>query len=327
MGPASAAEPVRLDRNNRRARSVLPNVEIRQLRTFLAVVRERTVTDAANALDLAPSSVSQQIRVLEASLGVSLFARSPGGMTLTDAGRRLLGHAPRLLDDLDRIRRDVSGVRERLRFGALETLLATQVPALLARMSSEHPELRIEPAKGASRADLLDDLVAGDLDAVLVLDAPGELGALGFDPPPDADVLAYVDLEPCPVVLAARPGHPLVGRTDLTVRDVRDHPLILGPKLCSFHLAADRIFGPGGARIEVPSIFVATSWAVQGVGLVFLPEFAIAEQLRAGSLVRLDLVVEPAEVWLRLVWRRDREQEPDLRTLLYGATRISSAVL
>src|SRR5689334_11624500 len=102
MPQASVRHPVRLDRNNRRAYSVFPNMEIRQLRTFLAVVRERTVTDAANVLDLAPSSVSQQIRVLESSLGVSLFVRAPGGLSLTDAGRRLLDHVPRLLDEVDR---------------------------------------------------------------------------------------------------------------------------------------------------------------------------------------------------------------------------------
>src|ERR1700754_216981 len=58
-------------------------MELRQLRTFEAVVRHRTVTDAAVALEMAPSSVSEQIRTLERSLGVALFERTSTGMRLT----------------------------------------------------------------------------------------------------------------------------------------------------------------------------------------------------------------------------------------------------
>ncbi|GAA4317865.1 hypothetical protein GCM10023178_76530 [Actinomadura luteofluorescens] len=72
-------------------------MELRQLRTFEAVVAHRTVTDAANALGLAPSSVSEQIRALEASLGVPLFHRGPKGMRPTEAGERMRGWARRLL--------------------------------------------------------------------------------------------------------------------------------------------------------------------------------------------------------------------------------------
>ena len=57
-------------------------MELRQLRVFDAVVTHGTVTDAAVALGRAPSSVSEQIRALEASLDVSLFDRTPGGLRL-----------------------------------------------------------------------------------------------------------------------------------------------------------------------------------------------------------------------------------------------------
>ena len=73
-------------------------MELRHLRTFEGVVRHRTVTDAAIALGMAPSSVSEQIRALERSLGVVLFERTARGMRLTGPGERLLGWARRLLD-------------------------------------------------------------------------------------------------------------------------------------------------------------------------------------------------------------------------------------
>ncbi|GAB3965891.1 hypothetical protein GCM10029978_029750 [Actinoallomurus acanthiterrae] len=84
-------------------------MELRQLRTFLAVAVEGTVTDAAIAVELAPSSVSEQVRALERSLGVALFDRTPEGMRLTEAGRRMTVWARRLLDQADQARREVTG--------------------------------------------------------------------------------------------------------------------------------------------------------------------------------------------------------------------------
>ncbi|MFD0788107.1 LysR family transcriptional regulator, partial [Micromonospora azadirachtae] len=84
-------------------------MELRQLATFEAVVRHRTVTDAAAALGLAPSSVSQQIRTLEAALGVPLFVRAPKGMELTPAGQRLRGWARSLLEQAEQATLDVRG--------------------------------------------------------------------------------------------------------------------------------------------------------------------------------------------------------------------------
>jgi DNA-binding transcriptional LysR family regulator len=108
-------------------------MELHQLRTFEAVVRHRTVTDAAVALDRAPSSVSAQIRALERSLGVTLFERTAKGMRLTGAGERMLLWARRLLDQAERARDEVAGSPRQVRLGALETIAATYVPRVLAR--------------------------------------------------------------------------------------------------------------------------------------------------------------------------------------------------
>lgn len=118
-------------------------MELRQLRVFEAVVAHRTVTGAAVALGLAPSSVSEQIRTLERSLDTELFERAPRGMTLTSAGERLLPWSRRLLDQAEQARREVVAARARLRLGALETIAATHVPAVLARLAERRPDLEI----------------------------------------------------------------------------------------------------------------------------------------------------------------------------------------
>jgi DNA-binding transcriptional LysR family regulator len=182
-------------------------MELRQLRTFRAVVTHRTVTDAAIALGLAPSSVSEQVRTLERSLGVSLFERGPNGMTLTPAGDRMLTWARRLLDQAEQARREVTGARPVLRLGALETIAVTHVPGVLTRLAARRPDLEVEVRTDAARDQLLEAVRAGDLDAALLLDTGDTLGGLGFDPP--SGRLDFIDLEPVPLSLVAAPDHPL----------------------------------------------------------------------------------------------------------------------
>lgn len=285
------------------------------MRTFEAVVRHRTVTDAAVALELAPSSVSEQIRVLEASLGVALFERTARGMRLSGAGERLLPWARRLLEQAEQARRAVGGEPPALRLGALETIVATCVPAVLARLAARRPGLDVEVRSAMSRDDLLADAVAGRLDAVLLLDTGDALGALGFPVPPEP--LTHLDLDPVPLALVAAPDHHLRARAGLGPADLAGERLLVNVPGCSFRMAADRLLGPAPERVAVAGVAVMRAWAEQGLGVALLPEFAVAAALAAGTLTRLDLPA-PA-LRMRLVWRPDREDRPGLRDVLYAA--------
>lgn len=70
-----------------------------RLKVFMAVVKERSFTKAASFLDISQPAVSQNIREMESSLGVSLFIRSHGKLDITPAGRVLQYYAGRILDE------------------------------------------------------------------------------------------------------------------------------------------------------------------------------------------------------------------------------------
>ncbi|MCO5990758.1 LysR family transcriptional regulator [Actinoallomurus spadix] len=273
-------------------------MEFRQLRTFLAVATEGTVTDAAITVDLAPSSVSEQVRALERSLGVVLFDRTPEGMRLTDAGRRMEVWARRLLDQADQARREVTGRPAVGRLGALETLAATLVPGIVERLAARRPDLGIEVAP-LNRRDILQGVDAGSLDAGLLLDSGPAVGGLGFDVPSRLD---FLDVEDVPLAYVTAPGA------------ARDR-LLVTPPGCSFRIIADRVLGTDGERTELGSVTVIHGWARRGLGAALLPEFAVAEDLRSGVLVGHP--VASPDVALRLVWRADREDT--VRELLYAA--------
>ncbi|MGW5366607.1 LysR family transcriptional regulator [Actinopolymorpha pittospori] len=291
-------------------------MELRHLRTFVAVVTHRTVTDAALTLDLAPSSVSEQIRSLEGSLGVELFERGPRGMRLTAAGDRLVEWAHRLLDQADQARQEVAATRPALRLGALETIAATHVPAVLDRLAERRPDLRMEVSSDAARDALLRRVAGNELDAALILDTHGDLGELGFSLPTAA--LRFLDLEPVPLALVAAPGHPLAGRTPLAVEDLDGHKLLVNVPACSFWLAGERLLGTRVERVRAGGVPVMSAWAERGLGVSLLPEFAVRDQLAGGTLVRLPL--DTPHLSLRLVWRADREAVPAVREMLYAAS-------
>jgi DNA-binding transcriptional LysR family regulator len=291
-------------------------MELRQLRIFEAVVRHRTVTDAAIALGMAPSSVSEQIRTLEKSLGVALFDRTPRGMRLTGAGERLISWAHRLLAQAEQARHEVTGQHLMVRLGALETIAATEVPRVLDRLAERRPDVRVEVRPGMSRDDLLADLTAGRLEAALILDIGTTLGDLGFPPPPAS--LAFVDVGTVPLILVAAPGHPLAGRRSLSPADLSGQRLLVNAPGCSFSMAADNLIGAGPERVYTGAVPVMRAWAEQGLGISLLPQFAVTGALTSGTLARLDF---PApELSLRLTWHSEREDLPGLRDVLYAAS-------
>jgi DNA-binding transcriptional LysR family regulator len=312
---ASTGAPGRRFGNSEYIQRVSSRVELRQLGTFEAVARHRTVTDAAVALEMAPSSVSEQIRTLERSLGVALFERTARGMRLTGPGERLVSWARLLLDQAEQARREVTGHARELRLGALETIAATYVPRVLARLADRRPDVRVEVRPTLSRDDLLADVAAERLEAALLLDTGDALGDLGFPSPPAP--LTFLDLEAVPLALVAAPGHRLAGRRDLTPPDLSSEQLLVNAPGCSFLMAADKIIGPGPQRVYAGSVPVMRSWAEQGLGISLLPEFAVSAALESGSLTRLNL--SAPDLSLRLVWRSDRDNLPDLRELLYAA--------
>lgn len=297
-------------------------MELRQLRIFEAVVSHRTVTDAAIALGMAPSSVSETIRALEKSLGVALFDRTARGMRLTGAGEHMVSWANLLLAQAEQARREVTGQLQVVRLGALETIAATEVPRVLGRLADRRPGARVDVRPSMSRDDLFADVIAGRLEAALVLDTGTAIGDLGFPAPPAP--LAFLDVGTVPLVLVAVPGHPLAARPGLAPADLPGQRLLVNTPGCSFSMAADKAIGVGPERIYTGAVPVMRAWAEQGLGISLLPEFAVSDALTAGTLARLDF---PApELSLRLTWHSDREDLPGLRDVLYAASSLGAVL-
>jgi DNA-binding transcriptional LysR family regulator len=203
-----------------------------------------------------------------------------------------------------------------LRLGALETIAATHVPAVLARLAERRPDLQVEVRSDAGRDQLMAAVAAGELEAALLLDTGDGLGELGFTPPPAP--LDFIDLKPVPLALISAPTHPLSRIPRLSREDLRGQQLLVNVPACSFWLAGERLLGSDVQRLKAGGVAVMRAWAEQGLGIALLPEFAVTDQLTSGTLVRLGF--DTPDLNLRLVWRADRETLPGLREVLYAAS-------
>ena len=152
-------------------------VQLQQLRYFVAVAEIRHFTHAADSLNVSQPTLSKQIHTLEETLGAPLFERVRGAVALTAAGETLLPLARRMVADADAARdavQEIVGLRRgRVRVGATPSLCSSLVPMVLRRFRTEHPDIELHVNEGSSQ-DLITDLLARDLDLALIVYPEGE---------------------------------------------------------------------------------------------------------------------------------------------------------
>lgn len=146
-------------------------MELRQLRYFTAVAEELHFGRAATRLHLAPPSLSQQIRVLERSLGTELFERSPRAVRLTAAGEALLERARVLLADADatvaEVRAVAAGSSGHLRIGLFTSNAGELTLPILRQFQTLHPSVSLS-FQEVGFAGQIDALVAREVDVAFV---------------------------------------------------------------------------------------------------------------------------------------------------------------
>jgi DNA-binding transcriptional LysR family regulator len=196
-------------------------MDLRQLEYFAAVARHRHFRRAAEDLYVTQSAVSQQVRRLEAELGVTLLRRSSARppVELTPAGAELLARAEAILADVAGARAAMDEHAGALRGGVRAAVTpgdALRLAPALARFHGEHPGVRValRQATGGAVADLV---ATGSVDlAVAALTGPA---------PEGLDAVALAE-EPLVLVVAA--DDPLAGASGVRLWDVRERPFLLG---------------------------------------------------------------------------------------------------
>jgi DNA-binding transcriptional LysR family regulator len=259
-------------------------MEMHQLTYFESVSRHLHFTRAAQELNVAQPSVSQQIRKLENELGAPLFHRMKRHVTLTEAGKTFLPHARAVLQRLEEARLEVqelSGLRKgTLAVGAPPSVGTHLLPRALAAFSRRHPGIALSFREAGSRTlvDLLED---GELDLAVVIQ-PVRHPALDTQPLIEEELLLAVP----------RQHHLASAAADRRVRlaQLRQEPFVLlregAYDLRDQTLSACRRAGfepqvaLDGGEMDSMLRFVAA-----GIGLAVLPEMVLSDVDRDGPVV------------------------------------------
>src|SRR5712671_1838896 len=152
------------------------DLELRQLRMFVAVVEAETLTRAAQSLGVAQSTVSENIASLERALGTRVFSKNGRTLGLTDEGRALVPYAQKMLSLEREARAGLAAVSDRasstLVLGTVESVSAYLLPPLVTALQRTWPKLRVNIETG-SCADVRGRARSGQIDVGLVLEREG----------------------------------------------------------------------------------------------------------------------------------------------------------
>jgi LysR family transcriptional activator of glutamate synthase operon len=194
-------------------------MELRQLRYLVALADERHFTRAAEREHIAQPALSQQIRRLEAELGLTLVERTTRRVAMTQAGDLLVGRARRVLAELDAAQAELAslaGVQSgRLSVGALHTMGPVDLSLLLASFHRSHPGIDLEVREQSSE-ELAEMLRVDEIDLAF-LSVTEHIQSRGL-------TLHRLVSEELVVVLPTE--HPLAGRPSVRFGELADEAFI-----------------------------------------------------------------------------------------------------
>src|SRR3954470_3964862 len=137
------------------------------LRLFMAVADDRSITHGAARVHLALASASARIKAMEESLGVALLKRGRRGVEPTPAGENLLGHARVIVHNVEAMRGDLQafarGLRASVHLLSNTSGLSEYLPKVLAAFLGEHPHVSIDVEERES-ADIAHAIATGAAD-------------------------------------------------------------------------------------------------------------------------------------------------------------------
>lgn len=287
-------------------------MEIRQLMTFRTLAFTLNFTRAAEALNYVPSNVTMQMQSLEKELGTQLIDRLGKQIALTDAGKRFLLHAEKVLNSVDQARLAMKENEEltgTLTISANEIPGSYRLPTVLRSFRARYPGIRLIFRPFANE-QLKQSLYEGKTDIVFMLDESVGSTNLMIEP-----------LIEEPFLFLVAPDHPLVQRTYLRSEDFQGEPFLLTEKGCPYRTLFDRTIKQQGihesmTNLEFSSAETIKQCAMAGIGIAFLPEIAVKAELERGELISLPWEMPNLQVVTQMVWHKDKWLSPAIKAFL-----------
>ena len=280
-----------------------------QLKYFVAAAETRSFTKAAEQYYISQTAVTQQIRLLEESLGCALFDRSTRPVSLTPAGKTFLLDARAILERMSRAAERVhdasTGLTGTLRVGYVRGYERSDLSVLMRRFHQQNGNVLITFYRCSS-----DTLAAGLMhqkyDIIFTWDSTNLK---------TQEDISYRTVEKAGLVVAMYAGHPLAQRVRLTRRELRGEPIIYMSPAETLDSYGDAFFmnlyKEAGYR---PNILFCSSdsesilmMVAAEEGVSILPDYSARKHAPAENLVFIPLTGQGEQEEVIAAWRRDAQ--------------------
>lgn len=262
-------------------------MEIRHLQTFITIVELEGFTKAADHLGYAQSTITSHIQILENELGKALFDRLGKKIVLTNVGKELVPYAKQMLNlykEIKNITSEQNGVSGDLIIGAGESLSIYRLGKILKEYRKNFPKVNII-LKNSICSDLRSKLHSGELDIIFTIE-PEIM---------DTDLVVKNLKDECMGIIGA-PDADLEFLSKNFEGNEAKESIIFSEKGCSFRIAYENYLKQKKIKyinpLEFSSIEAIKKCVMSGLGISFLPFYAVRNELEDGSLKMIE-VKEP----------------------------------
>jgi DNA-binding transcriptional LysR family regulator len=286
-------------------------MEIRHLRSVVAIARHGSFTKAGEELHLAQSAVSQQVRRLEEELGITLFTRTSRNVELTPEGAVVVDYAKRVLSEVDGLRDELDEraglLSGDLRLGGMWPTGLYDLYSVIADFHDQHPGVAMHFVEG-TQEDLLAQIRADELDAIFTAVDPDALG----------EDFAATLLSEEEFVCTLPVGHPLAEQDHVTFPQLAGLDFVTYRENSALRRRLEATMGERG--LEPRNAFICTEMGAvralvsKGMGVAVIPRSAAEEP---GPPIELRPIGPEPFTWpVALVWRAGRRQPPAAKAFL-----------
>lgn len=286
-------------------------MELRQLNTFMTIAKLQSFSKAALELGYAQSSITSQIQLLEKELNVRLFERLGHNITLTIEGKKLLPMAEQMLklsNDIKNMAGNSDMPSGPLIIGAVESLCVTRLPKLLKEYRSSYPDVEILIKFGA-KTEFLRSLKENTIDIAFFVDQKIT----------DSNFITVLQT-PEPMALLCSPEYSFAHRENVYPEDLSGEPLILTESSCGYRTLFDNIMSQFNVKprsvIETGNVQAIKQLILSGMGITFLPQTAVEEELQQKRLVRLNWMGPEFHIFTQVLYHKTKWMSGALKAFI-----------
>jgi DNA-binding transcriptional LysR family regulator len=261
-------------------------LDVRRLRLLRELKIRGTLAEVADALQYSPSSVSQQLALLEKEAGVQLLRKTGRRVQLTPQAEVLVAHTGHLLDTLEQAEADLAAslttVTGTVRIAVFQSAALALMPDTLSRMTARYPEVRIEMTQREPET-ALHETWARDFDLVIAEQYPGHAAPRH----PDLDRIRLTSDAIRLAVPPASPDRPAI----TTIEDTADLAWVMEPRgAASRHWAEQACRSAGfepDVRFETADLQAQIRLIESGNAVALMPDLVWTDRGTTAQLLDL----------------------------------------